>query len=356
MLPLHYLDDNRELARSIAEHWDWDLTSEAWFDHFRISSNAIYPLRVRSGEAFQRAILRFAPASEKSLERLESELAWMSGLRAQGMPVSEHALSRHGLEAHCVETPWGVYVANVFLALEGSSLEDAGLTPERAFRVGALLGTLHNKTQVYTAQYPETLTGFTHVVERCNHIANNCDGIVALADDFYALAKRIKMDLELLRAETNPEHMGLIHYDFELDNLLYCDKTDTLGIVDFDDAMVSWLDMDLIRLLDNIAENCQDSCEPDALLVLQHQALAGYHSQRKNSSIVESGNLTPGITGDARIQLLRGFMDLNWIYRVHYSLKTHGDNEPQWMQGLRGRLTQRADHKLEGLRRSFIGK
>lgn len=378
MLPLKFLNDNRELATLISEAWHCDPASREWFQYFRISSNAIYPMRVFEADnkgtpitistatlVSHRAMLRFAPTSEKSLERLNAELDLMTFLHDKGYPVSAHVPNKKGDIAMELESPWGTYVANVFLAAPGITMEEAELTPELAHRLGRLLGEFHKLSSTYMASREETAPvtntapaskSFLSVFDYCDNFMNNAWGITDLPPSFYRIADRVKRSLTTLKNSTDPSRMGLIHYDFELDNLLYCQETDTINVIDFDDAMVSWYDMDLVRFLGNLEEQLSETLEAHQILALQSAVLDGYWEIWPQTNQGIQGGLdsqviqgSQGISTIDHGQMYQKFMDLNWIYRVHYSLRECVADEPEWMINLRARLRQRAALRLEKL-------
>jgi Ser/Thr protein kinase RdoA (MazF antagonist) len=116
---------------------------------------------------------------------------------------------------------------------------------------------------------------------------------------------------------------GLVHYDFETDNVFLDESTSALGVIDFDDAMYHWYVMDIEQTLDSLAEHIEKK-DPSAW---KDAFLAGYR-------------LEFGIDGDL-IQMLPGFRrfaDLYTYARVLRSIQEKWENEPQWMQGLRRKL------------------
>ncbi len=350
MLPLKFLYDNRQLATCISELWDRDPEKREWFEHFRISSNAIYPMAVfrENDGPSVRAMLRFAPSSEKGMKRLIAELDLMTYLHSKDYTVASHIPSKTGDIAHEIETPWGVYVANVFEGLPGVTVEEVALDIAMAHRLGVLLGKFHRLSTNYKQAHAHKLdlphraiegVPFLSVFDYCDSFIENPRNLIGLPEDFFAIAAKVKAHMHMLKARTSHERWGLIHYDFELDNLLYCRERDILSVVDFDDAMYAWYDMDLVRLLDNIDENLSETRESSDIEALQNAVLEGYET------------LWPSATdGISDAQLYRDFMDLNWIYRVQISLQEVNENlEPEWMHNLRQRLTNRSKVRLDQL-------
>lgn len=50
------------------------------------------------------------------------------------------------------------------------------------------------------------------------------------------------------------ENYGLCHYDFELDNIYYDENTKQFSIIDFDDEMYHFFDIDYEQVMMNIEE------------------------------------------------------------------------------------------------------
>lgn len=44
---------------------------------------------------------------------------------------------------------------------------------------------------------------------------------------------------------------GLIHYDFQLDNIFYEENNRAFSVIDFDDAVYSWCAHDIVTALDD---------------------------------------------------------------------------------------------------------
>ena len=51
---------------------------------------------------------------------------------------------------------------------------------------------------------------------------------------------------------------GVIHYDFEPDNVFYDEKDGTFSVIDFDDAICCWYALDVVRALDALDEVIED--------------------------------------------------------------------------------------------------
>lgn len=86
MLKLKYLFENFDLARKCMEFYDCDMDSvDEMLRYFRISSNAIYPFRLKTEGSV--CFLRLSPVTEKRLVDVESEIGLMKWLIERGFPA-----------------------------------------------------------------------------------------------------------------------------------------------------------------------------------------------------------------------------------------------------------------------------
>ena len=133
-------------------------------------------------------------------------------------------------------------------------------------------------------------------------------------------------------AESTAAKTGLIHYDFELDNLHW--YPDTIKMFDFDDSAVYWYGADIAY----------------ALRDLFHGKIDTEHPQYKRFM---SGYLCEFEVDENLNHDLQMFMKLHALYAyprilrsLDYEIK---EDSPDWIKGLTGKLTNYA----EGLRKSI---
>jgi Ser/Thr protein kinase RdoA (MazF antagonist) len=318
MLRIEYLFDNRPLAEALLENWHYDRDDPSRFEKFRISSNAIYPFRANGEVQF----LRFAPASEKRAGSVQAELDFIAYLRANGYPAAEPVASRTGDLVVQQETPWGTYVASVFRRVPGVQLSRTDFSEEIVGGYGAALGALHWLSERYTAPG----------ARRWNHeaVLRWCDESLATLPDADAAIAETKLLAAHFDQLTRVGIYGLVHYDFECDNVLYDPTTKALGVIDFDDSMEHWYAMDLEQALDSL----RDESGKD----LSATFLAGYASQRP-------------MTDDLVVlrPACRRFADLFWYTRARRALASTLRDEPEWLVTLRARIGQ----KLTGRAAAF---
>jgi Ser/Thr protein kinase RdoA (MazF antagonist) len=315
MLKFKYLFDHPDLARMLAKNWNYDEDSEELFQYFRISANAIYPLRIQGEICY----LRFSPVSEKSEKNLLAELAFLDSLRSQGYPAMESVRSKTGDQLVRKETPWGEYYASVFKRVAGKQISQTDFNDEIMFAYGAALGELHALSRKYG----------NPSVKRWTHM-DVFDWIEKTLVEL-GLDQEPMQELALLRGEFSQipitqENYGLIHYDFEPDNVFYDETSKRCSVIDFDDAMVHWYVMDIVQALEAIRDEMEiDDCS--------HQELVFMDGYRSRFDVDEQLLAIKPI--------FRRFAGLYQYVRIARAMHEELENEPAWMVELREKLKRK---------------
>ncbi|ANC76295.1 hypothetical protein ABE65_005520 [Fictibacillus phosphorivorans] len=319
MLKLKYLFNNVNLAEMLLENWDYDDESIDMFQYYRISSNAIYPFQSRGKTQF----LRFSPKSEKCKENVLAELEFISYLRSKHYGVLEIVVSKNGEELIEVQTPWGEYYASVFKRVSGVQMNETELSDNVIFSYGKALGKLHqlssdyvpvkNKRWSYSDVLDwmrETLTDFPH--EKSALLETN-----VLQDYFDSIP-------------ITKRNFGLVHYDFEYDNVFYDEESQSCNVIDFDDVMYHWYVMDIEQTLDSLQD-----CIPTEMFQVKKQCfLDGYYTEYDISDDMLS--LLPAC---------RRFANLYGYVRILRSVEEKWENEPEWLESLREKLIKAMKNK-----------
>ena len=111
MLKLKYLYENYDLAKFALENWKYDTdTLDDYLQHFRISSNAVYPFLWQGNMRF----LRLSPVSEKVENNLKGELEFLCYLQNRSYPAVIPVASNSGEYVVTLDSIWGKYYASVF--------------------------------------------------------------------------------------------------------------------------------------------------------------------------------------------------------------------------------------------------
>ncbi|WP_055666191.1 phosphotransferase enzyme family protein [Desnuesiella massiliensis] len=312
MLKLKYLFDNKDLANMILNNWEYDYDDPNFLKYYRISSNAVYWCKYQGNTFF----LRFAPAEEKNKEKILAELEFLTYLRNNGYPAVETILSKAGKELEAVNTPWGIYYAVAFKKASGKQISGVTLTEDIIFGLGKSLGKLHKLSSEYGPannrrdDWKETMNWMEDVLS-------------AFPDEVAAKSELTILKDYFSKLPATKENFGLIHYDFEPDNVFYDDITKNHTPIDFDDAMYHWYAMDVEQSLDSIKEDIPEEQVESAI----NQFINGYRSEYDFS--------------DDMLKLLpvfRRYADLYGYVRVLRSVEEKWDNEPDWMVNLRVKL------------------
>jgi Ser/Thr protein kinase RdoA (MazF antagonist) len=310
MLKLKYLFDNRDLVKMILGNWEYD--SLDMLDYYRISSNAVYPFQFNG----KTRILRFSPVEEKDKKNLLGEMEFIRYLKLNEYPALCTVPSKNNQELLEVNTPWGDYFAVVFDRVIGVQLSEINYTKEISKKHGKYLGKLHNLSSEYKPNkrlrwsYEDVLIWIEKELKKFTN--------ESLAIQEVEIVKGF-----LSKIDKNPQNFGLIHYDFEMDNIFYDQVMDVFNIIDFDDSMYHWYGMDIEQALDNIINELPDEDFP----ILKDSFIKGYQEEFNISEEMLS-----------HLPIFRRFANLYGYTRILRSSAETLDNEPEWLINLRSKL------------------
>ncbi|MCB0188286.1 MAG: phosphotransferase, partial [Caldilineaceae bacterium] len=201
------------LADEVLQRWDHNGDSAKFW---RASTNFVFFFK----QAGQDCVLRFNHADERTLSAMQGEIDFVNGLATQGIPVAKPIRSRNGHYVESVATALGTFYATAFEALQGEQWEVEDLTPQQFVAWGQALGALHNASAKLTVAGRPTWQ---------DHLAMAAALIPAQETAAHQTLEMLRQQLHQL--PVNAENFGLIHYDFELDNLIW--DGETAGIIDF---------------------------------------------------------------------------------------------------------------------------
>lgn len=299
MLKLKYLIENPDLARLALTHWPHDKASlDLALRRFRISDNAVYPFYQDGRLCF----LRLAPASEKRPGALESELAFIQALRAKGYPALMPLPSDSGALLLTLSTPCGDWYAQAFVGVPGKPIDQLPLTRPILFAWGQALGRLHALDVTPSPcpwQHDQALDWAGQTLIACHAPKKILSALYRLRDDLAALP------------QTKGQY-GLVHYDFEPDNVFWDEATGTCSVIDFADCMRCWYSLDIQQALGELTE------EADREIFLQ-----GYQQARPLPEHL-----------DQLLPLMQRFIDLYGYARILRCITDPPARQPDWMPGL----------------------
>ncbi|MHC0036362.1 phosphotransferase enzyme family protein [Pseudoneobacillus sp. C159] len=297
--------------------WDYD-TGQVYY--FRASANVLFVY----GKGEKTYFLRLSDASVKKREWLEAEIEMLHYLRGKGLKVVIPVRSKNETYVETVETELGTFQAVVFEALPGKQFETEELPLENYFTWGSALGQLHHT--------------FKGMPEKIRHNRTSWRDQLAFVEEKLpqhetAAKTELKKILEwATNKEVTSESFGLIHYDFELDNLRWENKE--VAILDFDDCVNHWYVADIAYALRDLFKE-----KIDLENVLVKEFLQGYRSKTELD--------------------VRELQDLTWFMRMHHlvmftklleAVDLDDSNQPEWLSQFNKKLIG----YLENYRVSFI--
>lgn len=319
MLQLKHLNDNRALATTLLDHWDWDQGRPEALERFRISANAVYPFFSSDGAL---RFLRFAPVEEKAPTETQAELAFLRWLAEGGVAVALPVPARDGRTLVVADTPWGRYAAGVFAGAPGTRMDWLPDCSPLIEGYGRALGRLHRRSAALPA--PAGRPDWRQRLAWCEAVlrAHPCPAEalreVALLREWLAVLP------------ATPNVYGMIHGDYELDNVLYDEDTGVYTAIDFDDCTVHWYEMDVCQTLDNLAEELPEEQQAAAAAAF----LAGYQAEWP---------LADGWEG--RQAGFRRYGALLDYARIVHSLAGTPDGRPDWMVELISHLKEMKEER-----------
>ncbi len=307
MMKLKNLVENFDLARLALQHYPHDAdTLDTILPRFRISSNAVYPYFNQGKLCF----LRLAPLEEKNPAQVQAEIDFIQYLRGQGYPAMSPIPSTESQLSYVMASPWGEHCVSSFAAVHGTPIEDTPLTPEIIQAYGESLGQLHALSAGYKA--PAIRPAWHEALNRNRLQAVGASPAVVQACD--------KLFAELSALPADSSCFGLIHYDFEPDNVFWASDTQTISVIDFDDCLYGWYAMDIAQALNELDSHWSEIF------------LAGYRTCFPFTASQE-----------ASLPLMQRYIMLRSYMRLKHCLSEYVPYPPAWMIDLHRMLTAKLD-------------
>ncbi len=276
----------------------------------RASANFVLHVKDDRGEYY----LRFNHESERSAPMIAAELDFANLLLGRGIKVNVPVPSGSGQFIESVSTSLGTFHAVLFEAITGEMREFDTLDNEAFTLWGRALGKMHAATEGFQADGRPTWK---------SHIAFAREYILPTEEAAWAELTWIEGQLEPLA--TGPMDYGLIHYDFELDNILW--DGDEIGIIDLDDCAFYWFEADIAFALRDLFDDSIAKID-----LGDHRLTAfidGYRFERAISDEAIS-----------RLPLFLRLHNLISTARINRSLgKGHSLDAPDWVVNLDEKLS-----------------
>ena len=323
MMQLKYLFDNVPVSLMLLKNWDFDSDTINTIKPFRTSANAVYQFYNNNDK--ETFYLRFAPLEEKDPVMVQSELDFLEYLHDNGYNAVESVKSKDGSNLVVQNTPWGKYLAVVFKAVPGKPIEKIEYSDLLYYNYGKSLGKLHKLSSNYKHKkvrrpdWKEQLEYIRDILKEYSAPSNSLCEVEILYKFF-------------LNLNVNSENYGLVHYDFETDNVFFDENSGIYSVIDFDDAIYHWYIIDIEQAVDYIQNELSENFQNQA----HEQFLSGYRSEKNIDNDMLS--LLP---------IFKRYVNLYGFARCLRSIHEEWNNEPEWVTGLRAKLKNAMSKRSE---------
>ena len=292
------------------KNWGYD---EGTVFYHRASANFIFTF-TREGIPY---FLRFNDSCEREVEAIEAELKIVQYVNENSLKAAQPVPSRNEKYIEEVETEWGLFYAVVFEALQGEHLDIEELTNEQTYSWGQSLGELHNTFKSMPDQFLMSRASWREQLKTAAEIIPESE------KSAHRELKRLIYWAEGLRI-TN-ENFGLVHYDFELDNVLFTNLG--IGMLDFDDCSSHWYMADIVYAL-------RDAGDFDVNAPITIEFIKGYKSKTElDTSMIEEAS------SFERLHKVITFATIIRSVDIEESI-----DHPDWLSNLRTKLCGYIDH------------
>lgn len=300
------------VADAVAARWGCAEGTARWW---RSSASHVFVLP-ETPEPGSARYLRFVPEGADTFARFGAVAGLMDRLHGRGLALTSPVRSAAGLLVETVDTPLGTVRAMCLEAAPGEEIELPELSREQARAWGALLARTHELAAGLGDGLPHALDGI---------------GRAALlhADDRELATAVDRLTARLARLPRDPARYGVVHGDFELDNLAFEDGSPTA--FDFDEAALSWYAADVAHAVRDLTDH---GVPTDTHRPLLDAFLAGYREVRPLP------DADPGL-----LSLLAGANAARSLVALDPVLRTLDEGRPDDLDQLRAGLTRHRDEQ-----------
>lgn len=233
--------ENDLAAQEMIKYWNHD---PGTMKFVRASSNFVYTFEWKS----KRFYLRFTHEEDNSAHHIQAELDFMMYLLDQGFDTVAPIRSLTGNWIETLITEDGRYHGVVFAEAEGDYVTLDEMKAPHFEQWGESLARLHQLSETYAPSTPyrkswvDSLQFIFSVLKRHPW-------------EHKALKEYERIESWLTELPFGVGHTGLIHYDYELDNIFYMKEQSRFSAIDFDDSMYHWFAMDITSALGDLSES-----------------------------------------------------------------------------------------------------
>ena len=315
-------DEKSPIAELIAERWFEDSVKVRVV---RASSNFITHVETPEKTYY----LRFNHSTERTREFIEAELSFIQHLTSQGIHANKPIQSLFDRVVETISTEMGDLHGVLFKAIQGKQYESDELNLEKFMYWGKALGKIHNISTGFVL--PEKPTWKDHV-SRIRSIVPKSNNVIWRELD--------SVEKKLDQLPVKDRMFGIIHYDFEMDNLLW--NEDSVGIVDFDDCAYYWYAADIAYALRDLYNDQVIRFNIDDKRV--QAFLKGYRS------------IQPITDEDlSHIPLFIRMHNLYTYARLYRAIEDKPTpDDPQWVRNIRDKLRKKNETYREDIKMNPI--
>ncbi|AUD65355.1 hypothetical protein BK011_06505 [Tenericutes bacterium MZ-XQ] len=250
MLKIKNLKEDIEDAKNILSFWGFPESSKERLHFWRSSATQIYQFKDQS----QIYYLRLIPIDEYKEEKFIQEISFTEYLLASKFKTPKIIYTTN----HEAFVNHGKYIGVVFEQALGNPVEDCPLNDDLIAKIGDTLGRLHK----LSSNYKSKPRRYTYENELLQSIILES----SVQDEMSALIKAFsKLDLK----------QGLIHGDYESDNMFYDDHLKHVTVIDFNDSYYGYYMQDIVTFFEDLKDTF--SVENDTLSNYQKIFLEAYH-------------------------------------------------------------------------------
>ena len=221
-----------ELAGILLQDWDHD---PGWIKFWRASANFVCFFKNKDRDY----IIRFNRDTERSPEDINEEIKLILYLDSKGIKTAKPVLSCRGRYVETRETPYGRFISAVFEKIPGEHPEITEMKESDFRKWGQSMGRIHNAVKTMPGTLPIKRKTHREIFQDLIEL-NPPRDLPEKQETEWIIAQLDSLD----RRE---ENFGLIHYDFETDNIIDCEGD--FYAIDFDDAIYSWYAADIAYAL-----------------------------------------------------------------------------------------------------------
>lgn len=328
MMKLSNLNDDREKAMEILKKWNFSAPNYDLMDQFRLSATSIYPFQ--DGDDI--LLLRYSPSDERDLSFIKAELDFMTYLDSKGLHVAKVKTSADDNAIESLNDGYISYFASVFHRVKGQRVDRIELSDSLLYKLGETLADFHNMSQAYVPDETSKRPNYEWKLSWIESLLKEN------SSETLSHEKALK-ELETLRSELSElpksdDNYGLIHYDYDLDNLFFDEASDAVSVIDFDDAIYHWYFMDVL----NFHESLEDEFEGQDLDQKKKCFDAGYASKRS----IDTKTME-------KAQTLKRYSSLVSYAVCLYSTSEMPSDPPEWMLNLK----QKLENKMQSIQNGF---